>query len=1000
MSGRSAYVRAKKTELAEKKSTRGRQDLREQDENDIISALSVLPPVAPAPTTFHPNVSAALQATYGPYRRQSNSSARSCHHHHHHARRPRVPVIETSAIEKSDFRTHLDGMSATLRSKLGRFLNAKTEDTSFGEVQRPDTAYGSSSSESRVQSFGLPPSTSQSTSSGKSPANDFGPSFTSAPHAPVHLQQKALVSRVRKFESHMPQGRAPEQGYQASRVRPSVIRFNTEHRLTDKQDTEMWFEDGDVLVYLFTHGGRVKPAPSMRLSSKMIEESGSKEFIRQLRSGHVPAGFPQFLPHNPASSARVTTPDETTGYETSKHSQGMSTDPDSPTNLVRPLKVRKKPSVQGSKGIRYELYIPWPGVDSGMDQLLWHLTTRNFFAMLLDKDSVWGQTFFQTFHLVFERIVKFPDYLPRNIDRGEWIAKYIARKNFDDVRNNPSFAAGLIAFSEMIRWREGYIEGFVHCSGMLKLGLQNIPEYRNVSAVSRIYIETASKEMLKRVHRAQIWLAEFDFSEMWPITSAPAPAAKGAFERFGKWLRRFYENAYGRWPPPHEHTWLNRDIIKRLNTDFHMIYDFFVDRDVLFAASSGPASSRPHTMKSKSGKFFRADTSDLPITDILIGFDNRQNFPHIPYPYPITPPSFPVHTNSNTKSSFFGPRSKKPLTAAETYDIARAKALSYTQASNLYTLRNRYRGTAEGIVKKILEFEESDGVRAIDPFDARRGRWILIYGVLQILATVGVDAPNARWKEGVSYYLSPPMAGIVPWAADHWPAEPEAAHELSHCWTVPATWDPSWSGSTFASDPRLKLTPGRQHVNSPTNASDSAREDGSKGDKSKRFMRSGRLNSGNHTSGHQSNSSAQMSGSGVGNSKQAIPWRSLAVSNSTDGKTWIEDDEATKYAQERSSGPDPVDRRRRAEEWVVNDANGIGVGYGGEGTADFAGDNYQDGSNVGTSYMRSGHNGLETVIVGVGVADENPPSSRLSLAARRRRLQVHGFSTFGAPQGW
>lgn len=762
----------------------------------------------------------------------------------------------------------------------------------------------------------------------------------------------------------------------------------------------MWFEDGDVLVYFFTYGGKVKPAPSMRLSSKMIEKSGSKEFIRQMRSGHVPEGFPQFMPHNSASSAGMSTPDMTMGHET-KHSQGMSTAPDSPTDHVRPLKVRKKPSMQGSKGIQYELYIPWPGVDSGMDQLLWHLTTRNFFAMLFDKDSVWGQTFYQTFHLVFERIVKFPDYLPRNIDRGEWIANYIARKDFDDVRNNPSFAAGLIAFSEMIRWREGYIEGFVHCSGMLKLGLQNIPEYRNVSAVSRIYIETASKEMLKRVHRAQIWLAEFDFSEMWPVTSAPAPAAKGAFERFGKWLRRFYENEYGHWPPTDDHTWLDRDIIKRLNTDFHMIYDFFVDRDIVFAASSGPASSRPLTMQSKSGNFFRADTSDLPITDILVGFDNRQNFPHIPHPYPITPPSFPVHTGSSTKSSFFGPRSKKPLSAAESFDIARAKALSYTQASNLYTLRNRYRGTAEGIVKKILEFEESDGVRPLDPFDARRGRWILIYGVLQMLATVGVDAPNAKWKDGVPYYLSPPMAGIVPWAADDWPAEPEAAHELSHCWTVPVTWEPSSSGSTFASDPKLNLNPGRQHVNSPTNARlDNAWKDRGKGDKSKKSTASGPTSSVNRTNGYLSNSSAQMSGSGVSNSRQAIPWRSQAISNSTDGRTWTEEDETTRYGADRSTIADPVDRRRRAEEWVVNDANRIGVGYGGDGAADFAGGSFHEGSNAGTSYVRSGNGGHETVIVGVGVADGNPPSSRLSLAARRRRLQVHGFSTYDAPQGW
>ena len=753
----------------------------------------------------------------------------------------------------------------------------------------------------------------------------------------------------------------------------------------------MWFDDGDVLVYLFTNGGKSKSAPSMRLDSRMIELSGSKEFIRQLRSSHVPAGFPPSLPHNITSSPRVTTPDETMSpFEMSKHSQGGSPNGD---GNIRPLRVSKKPPVQGPKGVQYELYVPWPGSDSGMDHLLWHLTTRNFFAVLLNRNSVWGQTFFQTFHQVYERIIKFPDYLPKKIDRGEWIAGYIARKEFDDVRNNPSFAAGLIAFSEMIRWREGYIEGFVHCSGMLKVGLQNIPEYRNISAVSRIYIETASKEMLKRVHRAQIWLTDFDFSEMWPITSAPAPAARGAFDRFSKWLRKFYETEYGRWPPTHEHTWLSREVVRRLNADFHMIYDFFVDRDIYFAPSSGPASSRPHTMNAKSGKYFRADSSDLPITDILVGFDNRQNFPHIPHPYPITPPSYPVHTTSNsTKTSFFGPRSKKPLTAAENFDMARAKGLSYTQASNLYTLRNRYKGSAEGIVKRILEFEEADGVRPIDPLEARRGRWILIYGVLQVLATVGVDTPSVKYREGVTYHLSPSMAGIVPWAEDDWPAEAEATHELSHCWTVPSTWESSYAGPLSPPEPRKNLTVGRLHVNSPS--SESAREDRSRADKGKSSSSSGNASSANRTNGYRSNSSAQMMGNGVGSSRQAVPWKPLVVSTSSDGKTWIEEDNTTRTAVESRAGPDPVDRRRRAEEWVANDANGIGVGFGGDGAADF-----HDGSNGGTSYsVRGSTSGHEAVLV--GVADGNPPSSRLSLAARRRRLQVHGFSTYDAPQGW
>lgn len=341
------------------------------------------------------------------------------------------------------------------------------------------------------------------------------------------------------------------------------------------------------------------------------------------------------------------------------------------------------------------------------------------------------------------------------------------------------------------------------------------------------------------------------------------------------------------------------------------------------------------------------------------------------------------------------------MTAAENYDLARTKSLSYTVASNLYTLRDRYTGVPDGIVKKILDFEEVDGVRQLDPFDARRGHWILIYGVLQILATVGVDTPGLRFKEGIEYHLSPPMTGIVPWAAEGWPAEPEATHELSYCWTVPATWGPPSSGRTLGTDPRINLTIGRQHMNSPSG--EITKEDRPNGDKTKRNEGKGKASVGDRTYGHRSSSSLTITGNGVGSSRQAVAWKPVAIASSADGKTWIEEDDGIEGEAGPSTAPEPVDKRRRAEEWVASDASG--VGFGGDGAADLNEASFQDGSSIGNSYnlreaYENRNGGHETLIVGVGVADGNPPNGRLSLAARRRRAQIHGFSTFEAPQGW
>jgi len=61
---------------------------------------------------------------------------------------------------------------------------------------------------------------------------------------------------------------------------------------------------------------------------------------------------------------------------------------------------------------------------------------------------------------------------------------------------------------------------------------------------------------------------------------------------------------------------------------------------------------------------------------------------------------------------------------------------------------------------------------------------MLIYGVLQVLATISVDTPHLYFRNNVSYFLNPRLKGTPPWelAKDH--AFEEASPFDSHCWTV------------------------------------------------------------------------------------------------------------------------------------------------------------------------------------------------------------------------
>lgn len=457
-------------------------------------------------------------------------------------------------------------------------------------------------------------------------------------------------------------------------------------------------------------------------------------------------------------------------------------------NEATPFQRTMSPSndiFRAPPGIQYEIYVPWPGKkESGIHEVLWHVTTRNFFAILCGSSAIIGTTWFEAFSTVLKRIRSCPGYLAEGTSHVDWIVKYIVHNKFDDVRNNPSYAASLLAFSELpdVQWREGYIEAFVHCVGMYNLGqLDDIVEWQYITPHTQIFIRNASMEMEDRIHRAQVWLTSFELTEMWPASSAPPSSGRGCFDRLRKWLCSYYERVFRHWPPSTEkgdQTWLSFQVVQRLKNDFHTLYDYLVDREITFEAYRHRSGHKWRIVK-KSDRKFRPDSLDTPLTDILVAFDDRNNFPHIPYPFPRTPDPIPVQ--SKAKFAF-----RKTASPGRIQAESRKKARAYAEASNVYSLRNQF--AKSDLVMSFIRFEQSDMLDNIDPFEARRGRWVLIYGVLQILATVSVDSPHLRYKKDSLYHLSPQMKGVVPWASAESAPEEQAEHEDSHCWTVPSTW--------------------------------------------------------------------------------------------------------------------------------------------------------------------------------------------------------------------
>ncbi|KAJ4397504.1 hypothetical protein N0V93_001734 [Gnomoniopsis smithogilvyi] len=725
------------------------------------------------------------------------------------ARKPTIKAEDMTGIAKSGVRSAYDKKSDNIRKGLSKafgFGNKKSKheagDDNFETARalRPNTARRGSVNGEHIQIphrsqqvYELPGESSAGPPS-KPPPN------THLPPLPAEFQARRWIGNGRP-----------------------VQRWN---KL--RKDPELWDPNGDVLIYLCSKGQNHRADPSLRLSSHIIESTDSRHLITMLREGVVEDGV------SLSASAEALE-----ALTSGQHRQTMRSYSDDN-------------SVAADGGISYELYFPPPPNVSKADQLRYQLTTRNVFAVLCHVSLV-GLSLHQA---LSDLLARLEDYVPQNhVDNVLTLMSYISARGIDDVRNDPETAIGLLAWSEdpKVRWEEAWREAFVHVAGLYgtsrgRVLMESSADFKKISPITRALLERASLETQLRVQAAEERLAAFSFADMWPmsisiVSSSPSGAlvpspAKDAADRLQRFLVEHYRHIFGgRWPPPppatngnlqessadaDEPIWLTRTVVQALQKDFGALYDYLVNRDIIWDMSE-TRPSRKWLMVSDSGnKAFEADTVDLPMTDILIEFDNKQRFPHIPHPYPLVPESIPAQSispgaansigspnlPSQSSSNFLkrrGNRTDSDVASAQPATGHRAAAnerriqLAYTESTNVYLLGSDF--TPSELLDAFVKFEKADRIGDIDPSLARRARWVLLYGILQTLASVSVDAPNVRFREGVAYHLCPQLKGarLPPWSsskkAKHGGGSSsqylEAAHELSHCWVVPAMWTAS-----------------------------------------------------------------------------------------------------------------------------------------------------------------------------------------------------------------
>lgn len=614
----------------------------------------------------------------------------------------------------------------------------------------------------------------------------------------------------------------------------------------------MYMASGDCLVYFSEDSSsHNEPRPMLRVHVDKLQEARSSFLSNLVTYGEIEqddyspppsvSGSANSPPAYPLTTSNLGYLDENTVSPTREAPERGMMSPTRPTasrsvrssgsayggnHLLRnprlsafptPPRSRTQSDVASSADLNnqevdvtHEIWFPAPSyIKTPHAQRRHHLATRNFLALLYDKPIVGADLFEMLSELQMVMDIMYELNEPnRRPNTAALIVDYLVGRRLDDVRGSLTNALSLLAWSEKldVGWDQGYLEAFVHAVGMLTRNALDRPEFKRLSPVTRHNLEKSYNGMQIKILNAEEKLGSFAFPELWhlPNVVANSPAFR-ASESFRDWLKTYFSSTYEQWPAKvnqHGH-WVTRELVHKLQEDFGAIYDVLVNRDIIWTDNEA-RHTRKWEMASKTAltDIFSPDLPGMPITDMLISFDNQHAYQHIPHPYPLLPRRVPSLTAAPTKKKKIFGIGKKDKAASSPRDPSEHMkiSLAFGDATNINKLGMLLE--TNDLRDAFLEYEKTATTDAIPTADARLGRWLLLYGLLQALSTLSVDTDGIKYKTDVSYFLCPSLENCPPWpparslvvagGARRVPsaaAVREADQRRSWCWVAPLRWE-------------------------------------------------------------------------------------------------------------------------------------------------------------------------------------------------------------------
>ncbi|KAF1966950.1 hypothetical protein BU23DRAFT_307646 [Bimuria novae-zelandiae CBS 107.79] len=466
-----------------------------------------------------------------------------------------------------------------------------------------------------------------------------------------------------------------------------------------RRDPELWYEHGDCLVHLYAVG-QSRRGPSFCVPFHVLKQSNCGSMFS-------------------LCFAQTTTFTTTTTKTASRRSNNTGT--------------------QSSVSKKVELFVPAPEDTTRDASFRWHITTRNFFAFIFGKPLV-GTNLGQAMVDLQERMRLFRS---GRVDNQQDFLSYADVQGYRDFANFPDYSLAMLYYAEHYKLRDIWIDAFAHCVGMNGKFVSS-PEFMPQSRLTKALITRASLEMDIGLNRTTLAVRNFLEDDLSPAYLGLTNGARYHLDRFRSFLHSFYVDKFGYWPPP-KGTTFSKALYRSLYFDFKNLYDYIVDLESTTDLASQKLAS-----------------GGICVLQNVSSFDTRHKFPSLPHPMPLLPCGIPDARSRTDSQRFLRELTLGCKRGKEEWHLgARAALLSATNGINNTSL------IEAPIIRAYMQFERQSTSSYRDEnisiADARKVRWLLIYGTLQYLISALGAPTEVRDTEGSSYFLPSFVAEHAQW---------------------------------------------------------------------------------------------------------------------------------------------------------------------------------------------------------------------------------------------